>query len=50
MNYDELTVAGETFIQSFQQNSNGVAVKNVLLTELIDKQILGLPLRGALND
>ena len=50
MNYDELKVAGETFIQSFKQNSNGVAVRNVLFPELVNNQLLGLPLRGALND
>ena len=36
MDKDELTVAGETFIQNFQQSSNGVAVRIVLYQKWVD--------------
>lgn len=51
MDRDELSITGETFIQSFQQISNEVAVRDVLLCEWVGEiTFLGLPLRGALND
>jgi hypothetical protein len=39
MDKDEIGEIGETFIQSFQQNSNGVAVRYVLPGECVNNII-----------